>query len=206
MFRKSLQVIQENRALYVWCNGGYYGLMLVTMLAMLAAPQIQEQYLAQSRTQVGIEGHVLSIVDATYISGSVLGAASVTFLINFFVGTLLFFTLPSILFPPAAIFLGAYRAIFWGVLYSPASAVIRQPHMLWTAGTLLLEGQGYILAIFAALVAFKGWLKPALYQQEGRLAGYWQGLKKAMPIYIPVILILALASVYEAVTVIYLQR
>jgi len=73
------------------------------------------------------------------------------------------------------------------------------PHM----GTLILEGQGYILAILAAWVLGRAFVSPSSVGATGWLQGYGIGLRKALTIYILVAIVLALSAVYEALEVIY---
>lgn len=200
MLKKGLRVIADNLSLYLWCNGVYYGLVALLMLLVFLSPGIQEGLVEILSGQFEEEGTLLGTVGAAYGSGSVPLAALYTFLVNFFVGTVVFLGLPSAIFPPLAAFLGAYRAVLWGIMFSPSLAELRQ-QMTWHSVTLLLEGQGYILAVFAGLAAFKGFLKPGKYEQENRLAGYMRGWREAAPLYLWVALVLAVAAVYEAITV-----
>ena len=206
MLIKGLRIIKKNLSLYIWCNMAYYGLILLFMLLVFLSPEIQEQFLEEIAQQIETEGTLLGFAGEAYISGSIPRAAVVTFIINLFAGTLLFLTLPSLVFPPLAILLGAYRAALWGIMFSPSMTDLWGTMMILHSVTIFLEGQGYILAVFAGLVAFKGFLKPELYNKTGRLAGYGQGWLEAWPVYIWVVIILAVAAVYEAITVIGMMQ
>ncbi len=201
MLIRGLWFVRKNLALYLWCNCVYYGLIVLFMLLVLLSPEIQEKLIEEIIQQIETEGTLLGFAGEAYFSGSVPRAALVTFVINLFAGTLLFLSLPSVIFPPLAALLGAYRAVLWGIMFSPAMVDMREPMLLHSV-TVLLEGQGYILAVFAGLAAFKGFLKPTLYNKTGRLAGYGQGWLEAWPVYIWIIIILAAAAVYEAIIVI----
>lgn len=201
MLKKGLRVINDHLRLYLWCNGLYYGLVALLMLLVFLSPGVQEGLVEMLSSQFEEEGTMLGAVGEAYGSGNVPLAAAITFAVNFLVGTVIFLGLPSIVFPPLAAVLGAYRAILWGIMLSPSLVEFRRP-MTWHSVTLVLEGQGYILAIFAGLVAFKGFLKPGKYEKESRLAGYMQGWRRAAPLYLWVALVLAVAAVYEAITVI----
>ena len=89
--------------------------------------------------------------DAPYSTGNIAWAALVTFGINFVFGSLVFLTLPSCVVPGSGALLAMVRAISWGLLLGPATwqqALVMLPH----SGTLLLEGEGYILATFFGLM------------------------------------------------------
>jgi len=201
MLTRGIEVIKNNWSLYLWCNGIYYGIVLLGMFVALFVPRLQQHLLGEIAGEFTAEGSLLSVAYGAYQSESIINAAVTTFLINLLAGTFLVLTLPSIVFPPLAGTLAACRAVLWGLLLSPAAPELRQPMVLHSL-TLLLERQGYILAVFASLAAFKGWLKPGLYGKTRRLPGYWQGWREALPVYLLVILALAVAAVYEAITVI----
>ena len=206
MFRRGLQVIKGNLGLYLWCNGVYYGLIIVCMMLVFLSPQIQESLVGEIAGQIQTGGTLLGTVGEAYTSGSVPLAAVITFTVNFFAGTILVLTIPSLIFPPLAAVMGSYRAVLWGIIFSPSLAEMRDPVLLLHSGTVLLEGQGYILAVFAGLVAFRGFLKPGLYKKMDRLAGYLRGWREAWTVYIWVSAVLAVAAVYEAITVIGLMQ
>lgn len=95
---------------------------------------------------------------------------------------------------------------------SPAAPELRLlmiPHSI----TLLLEGQGYILALLAVYVHGKSWLFPrsAGVEVEGSAwqrmqRGYAAGLRRTAYLYVWVVIVLAAAAIYEAVEVIVAAR
>ena len=102
--------------------------------------------------QIADKGNgVLAMAGRAYGSGNMIHAALVTFLINFFLGSLAMITLPSFIVPGCGGLLAMIRATIWGVLLGPSEkslAWLMLPH----TGTLLLEGGGYILAAFFAIL------------------------------------------------------
>ena len=74
------------------------------------------------------------------------------------------------------------------------------PHSL----TLLLEGQGYILALLAVYVSGNTFLRPRSVGLKTHGEGYVAGLQQTASLYILVTLLLAVAAVYEAMEVIYI--
>ena len=93
---------------------------------------------------------VLAVAGRAYGSGNMIYAAMVTFIVNFFLGSLAMITVPSII-PGAGVLVAAFRATLWGLLLGPSQvtlAYVMRAH----SGTLLLEGEGYILAAFFALL------------------------------------------------------
>lgn len=142
-------------------------------------------------------------------------------MVNFLAGSLAYISVSSLLIPGIGGLLAAFRATLWGVLLGPSEttlALMMLPH----TGTLLLEGGGYILAAFFALLVpvylFSSRLsvqKPApadewsleptsdLAPTRGgfwsRYAGAWKLSLKANVL---VAIVLAVAACYEAVEVI----
>ncbi len=79
----------------------------------------------------------LSSVGTAYSSGQVLDASIMTFLVNLALGSFMDITLPSLIIPFPGILTGAYRAVIWGILFSPAhfEAYLVPRHLI-----LFLEG------------------------------------------------------------------
>ena len=95
------------------------------------------------------------------------------------------------------------RAVAWGLVLAPTSpelALAMIPHSL----TLILEGQGYILAIFVVFLQWKGIIWPSSIGEEKRSKAYLTGIKETMSMYILVALVLAVSAIYEAFEVIYI--
>jgi len=162
---------------------------------------VQEQ-LTRAVVQSFSEGPLAGVAQA-YAGGNVLTAMALTFLFNFFLGSVAVLLLPSLLIPFGGVGIGAARAVLWGLLLAPTTPELRAamiPHSL----TLVLEGQGYILAILAAWVIGRAFVSPASVGATRWLQGYGIGLKKALTVYVLVAIVLAIAAVYEALEVIYL--
>lgn len=128
-----------------------------------------------------------------------------TFAINLILGSIVYITLPSLVVPFAGIPVGFLRAVGLGLILAPTSPELAQamiPHSL----TLVLEGQGYILAMFAAYLHWKGVLWPRRIGETRRSRAYMAGLRNTARIYVLVVLVLAISAVYEAFEVIHLVR
>ena len=129
----------------------YFGLVMAGSVAIYQLPEVQAVLLSQVRDELGSSQGPLGIAGKAYASGSIPRAAVVTFVINFFLGTLVCITLPSIIVPGSGVLLAAVRAGLWGLLLAP-TFVLNAFAMLPHTGTLLLEGEGYILATFFGLL------------------------------------------------------
>jgi hypothetical protein len=214
VLRSGIAVIKENRVAYIILNVAYYGLVICGMVFVAFAPSVQQRLLAL--VGQAFTAGPLAAVGSAYTGGEVVKAALLTFVVNLFVGSLVYITLPSMVIPFSGMLMGVLRAILWGLLLSPTAPELRLvmiPHSI----TLILEGQGYILALLAVYAHGKAFLFPRSVgveaqgdglQRMARLAlgGYRAGVKRTARLYVLVVIVLAVAAIYEALEVILLAR
>ena len=137
----------------------YFGLYVVGALVIYQLPILQTVMMAAVGQAIGGGKGPLAVAGAAYGSGNMLYAAVVTFLINFPLGSFAMISLPSMIVPGCGSLLAAFRATLWGLLLGPSDAALVWG-MLAHTGTLLLEGGGYILATFFALLVPVYLLRP----------------------------------------------
>jgi hypothetical protein len=145
-----------------------------------------------------------TVYDA-YLGGHFVNAVALTFVINFCVGSLLFITLPSLVLPFSGVALGATRAVYWGLMFSPNFGTLsfaRVATGALIAGLIMLEGEAYVLAMLASYVHGKSWLAPARVGATSRWQGYKFGAFRTLNIYALIAIVLAVAAIYEATLVI----
>jgi hypothetical protein len=191
------QILREHWSAWLTMNLIYFGLVVAGMALVVAIPSIQESLLAQARQAV--EQGALAPVAKAYRSGNVPLAAVVTLLVNLIAGAFLMITVPSLLIPFLGLLVAAWRALIWGLLFSPANPQMRLamlPHYL----TLVLEGQGYVLAMLAVYLQSRWVLQP----RGSRAAAFRVGLRQTQALYLPISIVLAIAALYEAIEVIHL--
>ncbi len=201
--RTAFDIIRDNRRAYIVLNILYYGLIVCAAGYVFSNPELQKNLLSLVGTAFN-EGPLQGVVSA-YSSGQVIQASVSTFIVNLILGSAIWITLPSLIVPFSGVLTGAYRAIMWGLLFSPASPAMDWkmiPHWL----TIILEGQAYILAMFAAYVQGKAFLFPRSVGVSSHLRGYWLGLGRSARLYVLVIITLAVSAIYEAVEVILMMR
>ncbi|HOQ99044.1 MAG TPA: stage II sporulation protein M [Anaerolineae bacterium] len=199
--RRAWETVQEYRRAYLALNLAYYGLVILGMIYVSTNPSLQ-QSLLESVGAAFAEGPLTAVAGA-YGGGQVLAAMGITFAVNLLLGTLVQITLPSLIVPFFGVLMGLYRAVLWGLLLSPASPQVAGP-MIPHSLTLLLEGQGYIIAMLGVYIQGKAFLWPRSVGAEGHRQGYVAGLKRAAWLYLLVAVVLAIAAIYEALEVIYL--
>jgi len=203
----------------------YFGLFVLGAIAIYQLPDLHTYLMSAVQGEIHSEGNgLLAIAGRAYGTGNILYAAAVTFVVNFLAGSVAFISLPSMIIPGIGGLLAAFRATLWGLLLGPSEATVAQT-MLPHTGTLLLEGEGYILAAFFALLVpvylfgsgvpvqkpapADVWnsepaadLAPARRGFWSRYAGAWKLILKANVL---VAVVLAAAACYEAVEVILMR-
>jgi hypothetical protein len=138
------------------------------------------------------------VVEA-YTQGRLLPAILWTFSVNLFIGSLMAITLPSAVVPFWGVVMGVYRALLWGILFSPLGGIFDLgylPHVL----TGLIEGEAYIVAMLGVWL----WWWPVVRSPGQRWQRWMEGLKLQPRIYLVVTLLLAVAAVYEVLEIVYL--
>jgi hypothetical protein len=181
----------------------YFGLVIAASLLIYEHPDVQSILLGKVREALATKSNPLGIAADAYLSGNIPRAAVVTFAINFLLGSLAVITLPSLVLPGSGVFMACLRATAWGMMLAPATQALALG-MLPHSGTMLLEGEGYILATFFGLVVPLHIVKSSLggnpLTRFGRVlllnfkANFW------------IALVLAVAAIYEATEVILMNR
>ncbi len=196
-------IFRKEWKLFLLINAIYFGVLLIGAVIAIMYPDLQMSLINATGESFGSEGPLSSVGEA-YSSSNIPAAAFLTFVVNFFLGTITILTIPSIILPFWALIFGAYRALLWGImLVVPIPGVlpfsVLLPHYL----TLLLEGEAYVVAIFACTRGLIALLKPRSFGTPSRLGAYKKALFDNGKLLLVVAAILAVAAVYEAVEVTY---
>jgi hypothetical protein len=199
MIRSSSTVIKEHRRAYLVLNLLYYGLIAGAMGYAAFDPALQKSLWDQ--VGEGFSTGPLEELLGAYSGGQILLAAVLTFAVNLIGGSFAFITLPSLIIPFSGLLVGVYRAMLWGLLFSPSAVV--GAGLVFHLPTLILEGQAYVLAMLAAYVQGMALLRPKSVGVETHRQGYWEGVKLSVRLYLLVVVVLLVAALYEAVSVIF---
>lgn len=193
----------------------YFATILIGMIVVAFNRPLQDALYDAVGVAFG-EGGMFGPVTEAYSSGAILKSVGLTFIVNLVIGTFLSITLPSLIVPFSGWLVGIYRAVLWGFLFMPTFPLEFTPQNILSAvlivGLLFLEGEGYVLGMFAAYLQGRSFL---FHRTEGvetprqgyllRLKHYariyWQGyllgLKQSALIYILVVGVLLIAALYE---------
>ena len=201
--QSALSILGESRRAYAILNLVYYGLVVCGMVFTAFNRSVQHELLAAVGNAL-TQGPLASVGSA-YTTGQTVLAIALTFVINLAVASFISITLPSLIVPFSGLLVGLVRAVTWGLLFSPPTLAVggREAVMgLLIAILLVLEGQGYVLAMLAAYVQGHAFLFPHTVGAANRAQGYLAGVKRSLRLYLLVGLVLAIAAVYEAVVAI----
>jgi len=191
------EIFAKDKKLFLLTNAYYFGLVILGALSALAFPQAQRYML--DMVQTGLSSGPLSSLGSAYTSGNVLYAAAVTFVTNLFLGTIVEITIPSLIIPVWAPIMGLIRALMWGImLIVPVPGVLPWNNVVPHYLTILLEGEAYVVAIFACLRQIKVLFKLGSIPKEQRLKAYLATIVDNLKLLAVVALILAVAALYEA--------
>jgi hypothetical protein len=195
----ALAEIRRRRRLFHSLHLVYFGLCLGCMLVIYEVPDVQGALLVAVGAQVEDGSGPLGVAGRAYRSQNIARAAVVTLGVNFVVGSFAVITLPSLVLPGIGVLMAAWRAMLWGLLLAPTHLGLSRV-MLAHSATLLLEGEAYILAAFFALL-----IPLCLFDRKaGTTVGsrYGRAILMNLRGNLLVLLVLALAAIYEAVEVI----
>jgi hypothetical protein len=181
----------------------YFGLVMAASVIVFELPVVQMAMLSVTRQALTDPNNPLGVAAEAYRSQNILWAAAVTFAINFFIGSLAVITVPSLIVPGGSVPVPLLRATLWGFLLAPAFVVISLG-MLPHSGTLLLEGEGYILATFFGLLVPIYMFDPG--KGAGVLERYGRAALMNLKAMVVVAIVLGIAACYEATEVILMNR
>ncbi len=198
----AMKIVIENRRPYLILNIVYFGLVLLGAIYSSLNPSLV-QWLKEGTAQALTNGGPLVMVANAYISGNFLIAVVLTFIVNLILGAILYITLPSMVVPFFGLLMGAFRAVLWGVLV--LSLIPFEAYSVPAWLNMFVEGEAYILAMLAAYIQGKAFLWPASVGTATRRQGYVIGLTATWKLYVLIVLILAVAAIWEAFAVIYLM-
>ena len=195
----ALGIIIRNWKLLAGLNALYFCVIVIGATIALMSPSLHLsmiQYIGAS-TIAGPSG---SNVPAN--TTEALTAAAYAFATSFFVNTLGMITVPSIVLPIWAPIIGAARFFIWGVTYvSPLDGVLTPGKLLPQYLAMLLEGEAYVIAIFACVRQLSVALASADMGFRRALKEYIKAVFDNLKLLIIVVILLAAAALYQALLV-----
>ena len=202
IIKNAIKIVNENHRPFLILNLVFFGLVLLGAVYSSFNPALV-QWLKESTAQSLTNGGPLVMAADAYISGNFLMAVILTFVINLIVGAIVTITLPSMVVPFFGLLMGSFRAALWGVLVLSLLPFEAYSVPAWLI--MLVEGEAYILAMLAAYIQGKAFFWPDSVGADTRRQGYVNGLEATWKLYFLVVLVLAVAAIWEAFSAIYLM-
>lgn len=199
-YREAFLLIKNNRWTFIGLNIVYFSIVVLGMFLVRSKPDLQKELLALVSQAFG--SGPMQYVTGAYTNGQIINAIAFTFIINVFLGSFIAINLPSMIIPFSGFLMGGLRAMVWGFLFSPDLSDLTPLKILAGMGIALLilfEGEGYVLALFAAYLHGRAWLIPASVEAHTMRDGYMIGLQRTIRTYLLVISMLLIAAIYEVI-------
>jgi len=134
--------------------------------------------------------------------GNVLFLIGVIFVLNLVLSGFVLVTLTGFVFFGLSVFFLSLRAFLWGTFLNELST----PLFLLALPTVMLEGEGYVLASLTGVGVGLSWIKPKwMFRGEenlSRVGAVKRALKEAGRVYVLVVMFQLAAAVLEALTLI----
>jgi hypothetical protein len=203
LFDRAWEIIDENRRVYILINIVYYGLIVLAMIYVAFNQPLQTEMLKTANEKL-LTG-ALAMIGKEYGPNEFLWAIGAMYFANLMGASYGAITFPSFIIPFAGMALGAFRAVEWGLVFSPANPDIR-PAMIMHSLTLVLEGQAYILAMLGAYVHGRMLIWPQTAGLTSRRQAYIEGVRQTGTLYMLIMVVLAIAAIYAVIEVVVLSQ
>jgi len=197
--RAPLEAARAWPRLLAGLHGLIFGTLIVAAALVYLVPPVQDFLLAAIGQAVESGKGPLGVAGKAYLGGSIPWAAAVTLAVNFFIGSLAYITLPSLVIPGIGVLGTLFRGLMIGTLLAPTMLALSTTMMLHSL-TVLVEMEAYVLAaFFAALI-------PIYIFRKAEGPTWWRRYGRALLLNLEanaiIFIILAVVALYEATEVI----
>ena len=192
-------IFKRDRWLFLACNVFLFGTFIAGVLAGTAYPGVHDT--AAAFVERAASSGPISTAEHTLRSGNILLGTWQIFANNSFI-TIVIAALPSLLFPPWILFVFGSQFFLFGVVYAGPRALENPVLLLPLLGTLLLEGEGYVIAIFAAMRLIEALVWPGRFGERNPLRAYVAAVVDNAKLLVVAVAVLAVAALYEAASIV----
>ncbi|WP_174590442.1 hypothetical protein [Methanocella conradii] len=190
-------IIKKDWKLLATLNALYLCVIIIGATIAMITPGLQSSMIEFTGSET-ISGPSGAPIPAS-LDEAVVATASY-FLRSFVVNTLALITIPSIILPFWAPIIGAARFFIWGVTYvSPLEGVLSMGKLMPEYVAMLLEGEAYIIAIFASVRQLVIALESASISMKWALKRYTETVAETLRLLAITAILLAIASLYQAI-------
>jgi hypothetical protein len=192
-------IFKKDWKLFVASNVFLFGLFVLGALVGLAFPAVHDR-LVQWVEQVTTTG-TIGTVSNTLERGDVWLGTWQIFSHNYFV-TVVLAAIPSLVFPPWILLLFGIQFFAFGIVYSIPSMINNPVTIIPVLGTLLLEGEAYVIAIFATMRLVVALIWPRRFGEQSAIKAYLKAVVDNAKLLVAAGIVLAVAALYEAATIV----
>jgi hypothetical protein len=192
-------IFRKDWKLFAAANAFLFGLFVVGVLAGLAFPGLHDALLkwVEQATTAGPVGTAAKTLD----EGNILLGTWQIFSHNYFV-TVVMAAIPSLIFPPWILFVFGIQFFAFGIVYSVPAMLHNPVGLIPVLGTLLLEGEGYVIAIFATMRLVEALIWPRRFGETKALKAYFKAVIDNAKLLVVAGIVLAIAAFYEAASIV----
>lgn len=185
--RSSFYAVSKNSLVLVLLNWLFFGFLVIGALLGQAGAMFFGWRVGEEVLRLGVSNVVFTVLGI--------------FLFNLVVSGFILVTLTGLAFFVLPVVFLLYRALLWGALLNQLSTLLFLVAFL----TVVLEGEGYVLAGLAGVNLGLSWLVPK-WVHEGenvcRLESVKRALKDVARIYVLIVAFLLVAAVVETLTLV----
>ncbi len=191
-------IFKKDWKLFVASNVFLFGLFALGVLAGVAFPSVHDQ-LTQWIEQATTTGPVGTASDTLKAGDIWLGTWQI-FSHNYFVTIAV--GILSLIFPPLILFVFGIQFFAFGIIYSIPDMLHNPVTLIPVLGTVLLEGEGYVIAIFATLRLVEALLWPHRFGEKSALRAYGRAVVDNAKLLVVAGIVLAVAALFEAASIV----
>jgi|AGTN01.1.fsa_nt_gi Integral membrane protein DUF95. len=194
-------IFRKDWKLFVASNVFLFGLFILGMLVGLAFPDVHNA-LARWIEQATATGPVSTASDTLKAGDIWLGTWQI-FSHNYFIT--LAVSLVSLIFPPLMLFVFGIQFFAFGIVYSIPEMLSNPVSLIPVVGTLLLEGGGYVIAIFASMRLVEALIWPGRFGERSSIKAYLRAVADSAKLLLLAGIVLAVAALYEAASIVLIM-
>ena len=110
--------------------------------------------------------------------------------------------IPSLIFPPWILLVFGIQFFAFGIVLSVPEMIQNPVSFLPVLGTLLLEGEAYVIAIFATMRLVEALIWPHRFGEKSAMRAYFKAVVDNAKLLVLAGIVLAVAALYEAATIV----
>jgi hypothetical protein len=191
-------IFKKDWKLFVLANVFLFGLFALGVLAGMAFPAVHDD-LAHWVEQATSTGPVGTASDTLKAGDIWLGTWQI-FSHNYFITIVV--AIISLVFPPLIFLVFGIQFFAFGIIYSIPEMVHNPVTLIPVVGTVLLEGEGYVIAIFATLRLVEALLWPQRFGEKSALRAYSRAVIDNAKLLVVAGIVLAVAALFEAASIV----